>query len=93
MRNNDTPDSRKLGVYLTMLGGALAALAAGAAFAAFSHMGAAAPVCGPVSGHCVLCVVAGAGLLASLGVIASGVLLMKTPPSPQRAVRAIAPRL
>lgn len=92
MRNIDTHDPRKLGVHLTMLGGALTALSAGAAFAAAVHMGGSAPVCGPVNQHCILCVAAAASLLASVGVIASGVLLMRTPSSPQRAVQVIAPR-
>ena len=92
MRNNDTPDSRKLGVYLTILGGALTALAAGAAVAAVSHMDGSAPVCEPVSQHCILCVAAAASLIASVGVIASGVLLMRTPSSPQQAVQVTASR-
>lgn len=92
MRNKDIHDSRKLGVYLMVLGGVLTALAAGAAFAAAIHMGGSAPFCGPVSQHCVLCVAAAASLLASVGVIASGVMLMKTPPSTQRTVQAIASR-
>ena len=92
MRNNDIHDSRKLGVYLLVLGGVLTALAAGAAFAAAVHMGGAAPFCGPVTRHCALCVVAAASLLASVGVIASGVMLMKTPSSTRRTVQAIAPR-
>ena len=92
MRNNDIHDSRKLGIWLMVLGGALTALSAGAAFAAAIHMGGAAPFCGPVSQHCVLCVAAAASLLASVGVIASGVMLMRTPPSPQQAVQVIAPR-
>lgn len=92
MRNTNTQDTFKLGLGLTMLGGVLFALAAGAAFAAAVHMGGAAPFCGPVTRHCALCVVAAASLLASVGVIASGVMLMKTPSSARRTVQAIAPR-
>jgi len=92
MRNNDTPVSRRLGVYLWFLGGGWTGRAAGAAVAAVSHMDGAAPVCGPVSQHCILCVAAAASLFASVGVIASGMLLMRTPSSPQQAVQVIAPR-
>lgn len=92
MRNNDTPDSRKLGVYLTIGGAVLTALSAGAAFAAAIHMGDGAPLCGPVSQHCGLCVAAAASLIASIGVITSGVLLMRASPSPSRAVQAITAR-
>ncbi len=90
MQDTDTPDSRTLGVRLMVLGGALTALSAGAAVAATVHMGGAAPFCGPVSQHCALCVVAAASLIASIGVIVSGALLMKAPPAPE-AAHAVAP--
>ncbi|MDY6925093.1 MAG: hypothetical protein SWI22_14180 [Pseudomonadota bacterium] len=89
MQNNDIPESRTLGVRLAILGGALTALAAGAGFAAVNHMGGAAPLCGPVSQHCALCVAAAASLFASIGVIASGVMLMR---SPQQAASTVGPR-
>ena len=65
------------------------ALAAGAAVAATLHMDGAAPLCGPVSQHCILCFAAAASLLASVGVIASGVMLMR---SPQPAAATVGPR-
>ncbi|MBU1385314.1 MAG: hypothetical protein KKG14_01360 [Alphaproteobacteria bacterium] len=89
MRNNDIRDSRRLGVWLTLAGGVLTALAAGAAVAATLHMDGAAPLCGPVSQHCILCFAAAASLLASVGVIASGVMLMR---SPQPAAATVGPR-
>lgn len=66
--------SRRLGASLIMIGGILATASAGTALAAAGHM-AAANLCGPVTEHCILCVAAAASLLASSGVIASGVLL------------------
>ena len=66
--------SRRLGAILIMAGAILATASVGTAFAAADHM-AAASLCGPVAGHCILCVAAAASLLASSGVIASGALL------------------
>ena len=81
MRHDDIDASRTLGPGLTILGAVLTALAAGSAVAAAVHMREAAPLCGPVDLHCMLCALAAASLLASAGVTASGLLLMRMRPS------------
>lgn len=81
MQPNDTQPSRALGAGLIAFGALLSALAAAGALAAADHMAVAANLCGPVAGHCILCVVSAASVLASAGVIAAGVALLTPPPT------------
>lgn len=80
---NDTPSSRTLGAGLLVLGGLLTASSAATAVAAADHMARVVSLCGPVVGHCVLCVLAATSLLASAGVVAAGLALMKPRPAPR----------
>ena len=92
MRHNDTADSARYGIGLIMVGTALFALSAACAFAAADHMAFAAALCGPVARHCVLCIASAGSLLASAGVIASGVMLFADRPASQKARSATSPR-
>jgi len=74
MPASDVQTSKQIGAGLILVGAMLAVAALVAALAAADHM-AAASLCGPLTRHCILCVAAAASLLASSGVIASGVLL------------------
>lgn len=84
MEHSAAQDSRTLGVALIVAGAILAASAAVCAFAAADHMAVAATLCGPVTGHCVLCVLLAANLLASAGAAAGGVALLRSHPRPRR---------
>ena len=74
MQGSDIHDSRALGAGLVIVGAVLATAAIVTAFAAADHM-TATSLCGPLTRHCLLCVVSAASLLASAGVIGAGVLL------------------
>lgn len=89
MPGDNTQDSRALGAGLIILGAALALSSIGLGIVAADHMAAAAAaLCGPVAGHCLLCVVAAASLLSSAGVILAGVALRRPPRlAPSRARR------
>lgn len=91
MERSDTRESRTLGVALIVAGAILAASAAVCAFATVEHMAVAATLCGPVTGHCILCALLAANLLASAGAAGGGVTLLRTHPRPrrQRAGRSI----
>lgn len=84
MARSDTQDPRTLGVALIVAGAILAASAAVCAFAAADHMAVAAPLCGPVTGHCILCALLAVNLLASAGALAGGAALLRARPHPQR---------
>ena len=84
MEHSDTQDLRTLGVSLITVGAILAVSAAVCAFAAADHMAVAATLCGPVTGHCILCALLAANLLASAGAVAGGVTLLRTHPRPRR---------
>lgn len=84
MEHSNTQDRRTLGVSLIVAGAVLAVSAAVCAFAAADHMAVAATLCGPVTGHCILCVLMAANLLASAGAAAGGVALLRTHPRPRR---------
>ncbi|WP_309627422.1 hypothetical protein [Brevundimonas sp.] len=92
MRHNDTADVAGYGIGLMTVGSALFALSAACAFAAAEHMAFAAALCGPVARHCILCVASAGSLLASAGVITSGVVLFADRTAPQKAVSAASPR-
>ena len=92
MRHNDTADSASHAVGLIMVGTAVLALSAACALAAADHMAFAAALCGPVARHCILCVASAGSLLASAGVIASGVMLFADRPALQKARSAARPR-
>lgn len=77
---NDIPSSRTLAAGLLALGGLLTVSAAMTAVAAADHMARLASLCGPVVGHCVLCVLAATSLFASAGVVVAGLMLMKPRP-------------
>lgn len=80
MPGDNTQDSRALGAGLIILGAALALSSLVVGIVAADHMAAAAAaLCGPVAGHCLLCVVAAASLLSSAGVILAGVALRQAP--------------
>lgn len=84
MEHSDTQDPRTLGVCLIVAGAVLAVSAAVCAFAVADHMAVAATLCGPVTGHCILCALLAANLLASAGATAGGVALLRTHPRPRR---------
>ena len=84
MRHSDIHQSRMLGVGLIMVGGALFAIAAVCAAAAFDHMAAVAALCGPGVSHCILCIASTGSLTASAGIVAAGLLLLPARPSPRR---------
>jgi hypothetical protein len=84
MEHSNTQDRRTLGVSLIVAGAVLVVSAAVCAFAAADHMAVAATLCGPVTGHCILCVLMAANLLASAGAAAGGVALLRTHPRPRR---------
>ncbi len=90
MPGDNTQDSRALGAGLIIVGAALALSSIVIGIVAADHMAAvAAALCGPVTGHCLLCVVAAASLLSSTGVIVAGVALRQEPRlTPRRARRA-----
>ncbi len=85
MRSQDIPENQVLGAALVLLGVSLGAAAAVASLLAFDHMNQAAALCGPVSGHCVRCLVAVALLIAAIGTLGAGVRLMRPVPALQRA--------
>ena len=87
MQGSDTWDSRTFGVCLIAFGATLAASAVASAFAVANHMAVAATLCEPATDHCILCVVSTASLLASVGVSAAGVILLKDRATLQRAGR------
>lgn len=63
-----TSDERKLtGGALLVLGGSLGALALALGIRATDHMAAAAALCGPTTGHCLLCFGAVATFVAAFG--------------------------
>lgn len=84
MHHSDTQDSRKAGVGLIVVGATLFAVATACAVAAVDHMAAVA-LCGPVARHCLLCVTSAGSLLASVGVVSAGAMLLQPPASLQRA--------
>ncbi|WP_292063533.1 hypothetical protein [Brevundimonas sp. UBA7664] len=84
MEHSAAQDPRTLGVSLIVAGAILAVSSAVCAFAAADHMAVAAALCGPVTGHCILCVLLAANLLASAGAAAGGVALLRTHPRPRR---------
>ena len=88
MQRSDTQTSQIVGAGLIALGAALAALGAACAVMAASHMAVAATLCGPAAGHCMLCGISAADLLASLGITAVGVASLRARPAPQHAGRA-----
>lgn len=92
MQRSDTQDSRTLGVSLIASGAMLAASAAVYAFAAANHMAVAATLCGPATSHCILCAVSMASLLASAGVVAAGMALLRAHPYPLRQRAGRSPR-
>jgi len=87
MQRSDAWESRTSGVCLIAFGATLAASAVAGAFAVANHMAVAATLCGPATNHCILCVVSAASLLASAGVSAAGVMLLKGRAALQRAGR------
>jgi hypothetical protein len=92
MEHSDTQESRALGVSLLAAGAVLAASAAVCAFAAADHMAVAATLCGPVTGHCLLCTLLAANLLASAGAAAGGVALLRGRPYPPSRRAGSSPR-
>lgn len=76
MQGSDSHRFQAPGAVLVAVGMMLAAASAGAAMAAAEHM-AAAPLCGPLARHCILCLTSAASLLASAGVIAAGAVLFR----------------
>lgn len=85
MEHSTTRDRRTLGVALTVAGAVLAVSAAVCAVAAADHMAVAATLCGPVIGHCSLCGLMAANLLASVGAAVGGVALQRPRPRRQPA--------
>lgn len=83
MQQNDKPQSRTLGAGLIASGVLLTASAAASTLAAADHMALAAKLCGPVVGHCLLCVVSAASLLASAAVVMAGAALLAPQPAVQ----------
>lgn len=79
MQGDNTQDSKALGAGLITGGAVLAISSIVIGIAAADHMAAAANLCGPVTGHCILCVVSAASLLSSCGVILAGVALRQAP--------------
>lgn len=77
MQRDDTQESQILGAALIVSGAILAASGAVCAFAAANHMAMAANLCGPTTGHCILCVVSAASLLAAAATAAGGVALLR----------------
>jgi multisubunit Na+/H+ antiporter MnhG subunit len=84
MERSQTQDLRTLGVALIFVGAILAASAVVCAFAAADHMALAATLCGPVTGHCILCALLAANLLASAGAAVGGVMLLRGRRDPLR---------
>lgn len=79
MLTRDIDEVRLLGGAFVGLGLSLGGAAAAAGMLATDHMAAAATLCGPTSGHCGLCLAAGALLVASLGVVGAGTRLLLKP--------------
>ena len=75
MPDSDVQNAKQVGVGLIVVGLALATASVVVALAASSHM-AAGSLCGPLARHCILCMAAAASLLASSGVVVSGILLL-----------------
>jgi hypothetical protein len=92
MERSDTQESRTLGVSLIAAGAILAPSAAVCALAAVDHMAVAAALCGPVTGHCLLCALLAANLLASAGAAAAGVALLRGRPYPPSQRAGSSPR-
>lgn len=76
MPHSEIQDSRALGVGLIVVGAALLGVAGFCAHAAAEHMAAAAALCGPVARHCILCLASAGAMLASVGVVAAGMMLL-----------------
>lgn len=76
MQGSDSHRFQAPGAVLIAIGMMLVAASAIAAVAAADHM-AAAPLCGPLARHCILCVASAASLVASVGVIAAGAMLLR----------------
>ncbi|HWQ87111.1 hypothetical protein [Brevundimonas sp.] len=87
MQRDDNQESQILGAALIVSGAILATSGAICAFAAANHMAIAANLCGPTTGHCILCAVSAASLLAAAATAATGVALLRVRSyrSPQRA--------
>lgn len=77
MQRDDTQESQILGGALIVSGAFLATSGAVCAFAAANHMAIAANLCGPGTGHCILCIVSAASLLAAAATAAAGVALLR----------------
>lgn len=90
MLKSDALDSSTLGLGLIALGAGLTAMAMAGAVGTVDHMSYAASLCGPGVGHCLLCAVSAASLLAAAGVVGSGAMLLKTRPPLQHARRTTA---
>ena len=88
MSGSDVHTSKQIGATLIAVGASLAAASIATALVAAEHM-ASVSLCGPLTGHCLLCAAATASLVASSGVIASGVLLRRS----SRCVQTRASRL
>lgn len=87
MQRDDTQESQILGGALIVSGALLATSGAVCAFAAANHMAIAANLCGPGTGHCILCIISTASLLAAAASAAAGVAMLRVRSyrAPQRA--------
>jgi len=87
MRLNDIDDEQLLGAGLMVLGAGLAASAVIIGLRAADHMAWAASLCGPTSGHCALCLVAGAMAVAAVAAGGAGATVLWSLPLLRPAVR------
>ena len=77
MKFENSDERMIVSVGLFALTGSFGALTAALAILAMDHMAFAAGLCGPVAGHCLLCVGAAASLAAAIGTGAAGMSLLR----------------